>query len=435
MRVALLGYDTEGKTTYDYFAAQGAEITICDQKTDIEVPKGVATQLGDNYLDNLDRFDVLVRTAGMPPHLIFEKNPDVAAKITTNINEFLKVCPTKNVIGVTGTKGKGTTSTLITKMLEASRADVHLGGNIGVPPLSFLSEITAESWVVLELSSFQLIDLQRSPHIGVCLMVVPEHLNWHEDMDEYTGAKAQLFAHQASDDVAIYYGDNALSAEIASAGAAQKMPYYRSPGAFVNGNMITVDGQEICTTNELKLLGAHNWQNVCAAVTAVWQAGFRDINAIRSVLTSFSGLEHRLELIRELGGVKYYDDSFGTTPETAIVAIQAFAEPKVVIIGGSDKGASYDELAHAVADNNVRKVVLIGSEGPKLQAAFEKAGFTDFTPIITGRGQMSEIVKTASEEAQSGDIVLLSTGCASFDMFENYKDRGNQFKEAVSKLG
>jgi len=432
MKIALLGYDTEGKVSYDYFQRQGADITICDQKTDISTPEGVATQLGENYLSNLDQFDLLVRTAGMPPRVILEKNPGVAGKITTLVNEFMRVCPTPNIIGVTGTKGKGTTSTLIAKMLMAAGKQVLLGGNIGVPPLTFLDKLTAESWVVLELSSFQLMDLQRSPHIGVCLMVVPEHLNWHEDMHEYTGAKAHLFEEQSSDDVAIYFGDNDVSREIASAGAGHKLPYYRSPGAFVNGNMITLGGQEICTTDELKLLGAHNWQNVCAAVTAVWQAGVHDIAAIRSVLTSFTGLEHRLEFVRELDTVKYYDDSFGTTPETAIVALQAFTQPKVIILGGSDKGASYDELARAVTENNVRAALLIGDQASRIKAALEKAGFNDSVP---GGQNMAEIVGNARTAALDGDVVLLSTGCASFGMFTDYKDRGNQFKAAVNTLG
>jgi len=431
LHVALVGYSLEGHAAYEYYRARGATITICDMNTELDIPTGAATQLGEGYLADLDRFDVIVRTAGLPPRLILEQNPDVSHKITTVINEFLRVCPTRNVIGVTGTKGKGTTSSLIAGMLKAAGQQVFLGGNIGLPPLTFLDELTADSWVVLELSSFQLIDLRYSPHLAVCLMVVPEHLNWHEDMDEYTGAKAHLFAQQTSDDVAVYFAENSLSREIASAGAGQKLPYYRSPGAFVNGNLITIDGQDVCTTDELQLLGAHNWQNACAAVTAVWQAGIRDIAAMRSTLTSFSGLEHRLEFVRELNGVCYYDDSFGTTPETAIVALQAFQQPKIVILGGSDKGAQYDELARAVAAGNVRHALLIGDQAGRIQTALEAAGFHDFAP---GGETMTEMIAAARAAAQPGDIVLLSTGCASFGLFLNYKDRGNQFKSAVQAL-
>ncbi|MDB5171124.1 MAG: UDP-N-acetylmuramoylalanine--D-glutamate ligase [Candidatus Saccharibacteria bacterium] len=430
MNIAILGYDTEGRVSHDYFDAQGHELTICDQNPDLQVPEGAESVLGEHYLEDLDRFDLIVRTAGMPPSVILGKNPGVAGKITTHVNEFLRVCPTRNIIGVTGTKGKGTTSTLITRMLEAAGKTVRLGGNIGVPPLTFLDELDADSWVVLELSSFQLIDLQHSPHIAICLMVVPEHLNWHPDINEYTLAKSQLFDRQTPEDIAIYFAENETSRLIAAAGHGQKVPYFAEPGATIDNGCISISGQVVCSTDELQLLGAHNWQNACAAVTAVWQVT-QDLDAIRSVLTTFSGLPHRLELVRELSGVKYYDDSFGTTPETAIVAMRAFEAPKVMILGGSDKGASYDELARAVASSNVRMALLIGDQAPAIQAALENAGFTAFQ---AGGETMDEIVSKAHHAAQPGDIVLLSTGCASFGMFKNYKDRAAQFIAAVQAL-
>src|SRR5487761_1124408 len=193
MKIAILGYDVEGRASYEYFASLGHQLTICDQKPDREIPEGATAILGEQYLDNLEQFDLLVRTPGLRPDKILAKNPTVAGKITSHINEFLRVCPTKNVIGVTGTKGKGTTTTLIAKMLEAVGKKVKLGGNIGTPPLSFLAELTPEIWVVLELSSFQLIDIKTSPHIAVCLMVTPEHLDWHTGANEYITAKQQLF--------------------------------------------------------------------------------------------------------------------------------------------------------------------------------------------------------------------------------------------------
>jgi len=430
MNIAIVGYGVEGVASYEYFTKHGHEVTICDQATDLDLPDGAHAQVGDSYLDNLDRFDLIVRTAGMHPNIILEKNPDVTSKITTQLNEFLKACPTKNTIGITGTKGKGTTSTLITKMLEAAGKEVFLGGNIGVPLFSFIDDIQPDSWVVLELSSFQLMDVRLSPHIAVCLMVVPEHLNWHTDMAEYIAAKSNLFAYQTSEDVAIYFAENDNSKQIATPGKGQKIPYFATPGAFVMDSKISIDDQVVCDTNELKLLGKHNWQNVCAAVTAVWQVT-QNVKAMRSVLTSFTGLEHRLEFVRELDGTKYYDDSFGTTPETAIVAMQAFAEPKVVILGGSDKGAEYDELAQAVKDTTIRKALLIGDQAARIQASLEKVGFTDFAP---GGNNMTEIVSNAREAARTGDIILLSTGCASFGMFSDYKDRGQQFKQAVLAL-
>lgn len=445
MKIAIVGFDTEGRATYDFFRNQGGhELTICDQQTDKVVPEGSQSILGEAYLDNLDRFDLIIRTAGMHPRKILDKNPAVGPKISTHVNEFFKASPTTNIIGITGTKGKGTTSTLTANMLDASGKHVRLGGNIGVPPLTFIDELTADSWVVLELSSFQLMDLQAAPHIAVCLMVVPEHLDWHTDLDEYFTAKEQLFARQVNGDVAIFYHDNANAKRIADAGQGQKVPYFYPPGAHIDAledgdNIISIDGSEICKTSQLKLLGQHNWQNACAAITAVWYA-FKEVvgppeaphvQAMRQVLTTFSGLEHRLEFVRELDGVRYYDDSFGTTPETAIVAMQAFRQPKVVVLGGSDKGAEYDELAQTVANGNVRHALLIGGQAARIQTALEQAGFTSFS---AGGASMDDIVANARQQAQPGDIVLLSTACASFDMFKNYKDRGEQFKQAVLDL-
>jgi UDP-N-acetylmuramoylalanine--D-glutamate ligase len=433
MHIALLGFDTEGRASYEYFAAKGDDITICDQNTAVEVPTGATSVLGDNYLDNLDRFDLLVRTAGMKPELILEKNPEVAGKITTLLNVFLEVCPTKNVIGITGTKGKGTTSTLTANMLEAAGKTVRLGGNIGVPPLTFLADLDENSWVVLELSSFQLSDVAHSPHIGVCLMVVPEHLNWHPDMSNYTQAKSRLFMHQNSDDIAIYFADSPVSKEIAAAGAGQKLPYYAEPGAWVNGNMITIAGLEVCTTDELKLLGAHNWQNVCAAVTAVWQAGVRDIAAMRSVLTTFSGLEHRLEKVRELQGHTFYNDSFAATPEAAIAAAEAVPGNKVMIVGGFDRMLPIDHLAKALGENqDVRAALLVGTSAERLAQACQAAGLKKFT--VSSAKDMPSIVHEAMQLAEGGDAVVLSPGFASFDMFKNFEDRGNQFKAAVEAL-
>jgi UDP-N-acetylmuramoylalanine--D-glutamate ligase len=430
MKIAIVGFDTEGRSSLEYFTRLGHDITVCDQNPDTKVPHGVESILGENYLDDLDRFDLIVRTAGLRPQKILEKNPNIGTKLTSQTNTFFHASPTKNIIGVTGTKGKGTTSTLITKMLEAAGKHVNLGGNIGIPPLSFINKLKQDSWVVLELSSFQLTDLQYAPHIGVCLMVVPEHLNWHKNMDEYVGAKSRMFALQTDSDIAIPFADNELSRTITSSGNARQIPFYAEPGAWVNDGNIVIDDQVICATSDLKLLGAHNWQNVCAAVTAVWQVT-QNVKAMHKVLTSFSGLEHRLEFVREVDDIKYYDDSFGTTPETAAVAIQSFTEPKVVILGGSDKGAEFDVLAQIVKDNNVRQAVIIGDTGPKIIKALQKVGFSN---ISLGGKTMESMLKTCQQHVQAGDIVLLSTGCASFGLFENYKDRGNQFKQLVQKL-
>lgn len=432
MNIAILGYGLQGQSAYKYWVSDGHNITICDSNSELELPPNTAGQLGPDYLAGLDRFDLIVRSPSVHPRDIVSANsPSVLEKITTNTNEFFRVSPTKKIIGVTGTKGKGTTSSLIAKMLERAGERVHLAGNIGTPPLEVLKgDLRMDDWVVLELANFQLIDLKYSPMIAVCLMVVPEHLNWHADFAEYVEAKSQLFVHQIPGDTAVYFAENTISHRVASVGDGQKIPYLAVPGAIVENGRITINGQTVCQTAELKLLGQHNWQNACAAVTVMWQIN-QNLEAINKVLTSFSGLEHRLELVGEGHKVAYYDDSFGTTPETAIVAIEAFHQPKVVIMGGSDKGASYDNLANAVAGGNVRTAVLIGDQAASIRQALQKAGFTS---VVDGGSTMEQIVKTAKKHAHHGDVVLLSTGCASFDMFKDYKDRGNQFKQAVQAV-
>lgn len=432
MNIAVLGYGKQGHSAHEYWGNQGHQITVCDLNPDIELPAGTQSQLGENWNKNLDNFDLIVRSPFVHPREITKySSPDILQKVTTVTDEFLKVCPTKNVIGITGTKGKGTTSTLVTKMLEADGKKVHLGGNIGIPPLDMLkNNIKRDDWVVLELANFQLMDIKHSPHIGVCLMVVPEHLDWHTNDTEYYNAKKQMFVKQRAEDIAIYFANNKVSTDIASAGSSRKIPYYAEPGAIIKDDKIMIDGQEIIDTKDIKLLGAHNWQNACAAVTVLWQVS-KNSEAARSVLSTFTGIEFRLELRRELNGVKYYNDSFGTTPETAIVALQAFKEPKVIILGGSDKGANYDILAAELLKNNTRKALLIGDQAKRIEESLKKVGFKDYMP---GGNTMKEIVKNASAQAMPGDVVLLSTACASFDMFKNYQDRGEQFNQAVAEL-
>ena len=431
MKIAIIGYGLQGASSYKYWR-DGNSITICDQNEIKDPPRDVELLIGEDHLKNLNDFDLIVRSPSVHPRDIFSANGEqIKDKITTNTNEFFKVCPSKNIIGVTGTKGKGTTSSLITKMLEAGGKKVHLGGNIGTPPLEMLEAgINESDYVVLELANFQLIDLKYSPHIAVCLMVVPEHQDWHEGMEEYVTAKKQLFIHQTPSDIAIYYSDNEISKDIASSGEGVKIPYFENPGANINNELVVIDGRTICRTDEVKLLGRHNLQNICAAVTATWQID-QNTEAIKQVTTSFTGLDHRLELVRELNGVKYYDDSFATTPESAIVAIEAFKDPKVIILGGSDKGAEYIKLANTVAGGNVKHAVLIGDTAKSIEQALKNEGFSDYS---FGSKDINEIVELCKEKSSPGDVVLLSTGCASFGIFKDYKDRGEKFKKAVQEL-
>lgn len=432
MNIAILGWGEQGRSSFEYWNRDDNEITVCDRDESVSLLDGFKSSLGETYLHDLDKFDLIIRTPALHPRDIAKaNNPEILEKVWSNTNEFMKVCPTRNIIGVTGTKGKGTTSTLIAKILEASGYKVHLGGNIGIPPLELLkNDIKPDDWVVLELANFQLIDLKTSPHIAVCLMVVPEHMDWHEDIEEYIAAKQQQFINQSEEDIAIYYPDNENSLSVASASEGKLIPYYETPGAIVENNTVKIDGNEICRTSELKLLGKHNWQNVCAAVTAVWQVT-QNTESIHAALTKFTGLDHRLEFVREFDGAKYYDDSFGTAPETAVVALEAFSEPKVVILGGSDKGSDYTKLIQIVNSSNVRSVITIGEMGDKISDLLRKSGYLN---IVKGGSSMKEIVETAKDNAKSGDVILLSTACASFDMFKNYKDRGEKFKQAVAEL-
>lgn len=431
MRIAIVGFDVEGRSSYEYFKKRGHDITICDQNASVDVPTDVQSHLGANYLDDLDTFDLIVRTAGLNPRKILAKYPDIGDKITSQVNEFIATSPTKHIIGITGTKGKGTTSTLTTEILRAAGRRVFLGGNIGIPVLDFIDELTPEDWVVMELSSFQLSDLKRAPHIATCLMIVPDHLNWHDDMTDYASAKANLFRMQKPSDIAIYFADDQASHAIARQSPGDKICYYDEPGAYVEDDKIMIDNQVICRVDELRIPGKHNWQNICAAVTTAWQAGVMDIAAIHRAVTGFTGLPHRLELVTEAEGVAYYDDSFSTTPETAIAAIEAFHQHKVLILGGSDKGVSLQPLIDTIiASPSVRHVVTIGETGPQIARKLREAS----VPTSPGGQNMMDIVGHAHRAAESGDVVLLSPGCASFGLFKDYKDRGDQFKDASLRL-
>lgn len=441
MKVAIVGYAVENQAVYRYWAGKGADITICDQNPAVELPAGALSQLGPNYIDNLDQFDVVVRTVGMHPSIITDRYPNLGSKLTTAVNIFFEECHTP-IIGITGTKGKGTTSTLIHKILTAAGKNAILAGNIGTPMLDVLADANRSEYVVLELSSFQLYDLRHSPGVALCLMVVPEHLNWHVDFADYKQAKSNLFRYQNSDDVAIFNALSDSSREVASSSPAErKLTYAVAPkdqeappltSVYVKGDAIYRLQQEVMKISEVALIGRHNLENVCAAIATTWDIIDGNTDVIRSVVSSFTGLEFRLQFIRELHDVKYYNDSFSTTPETAIAALRSFEQPKIAILGGSDKGIPFDELADEVIKSNVRNVLAIGDTGPIIASLLRDRGFESV--ITDDLTNMDTVVDRAKQLAQPGDIVLLSTGAASFGMFRDYKDRGNQFNRAVSEL-
>ncbi len=428
-RIAVIGSGVEGKSAQTYLLKHGADVHLYDSTDDI---------------DTLAAYQLVVRSPGIRPdhpHLVEAAKNGV--EITSATKLFFANSPTKNIIGVTGTKGKGTTSTLIYEMLRASYRDAYLGGNIGTPPLDFIDSLTAESWVVLELSSFQLMDLTVSPHIAVVLMVTSEHMDWHHSKEEYVNAKAPLVAFQTDEDFVIYNSDYANSVLIAKQSEAE--PYEvsaRHPvetGVYIeDGDVVLSDGGMQSTmmgTDTILLPGQHNWENVCAAAAAAYVAGVTHAQ-IQKATSTFVGLEHRIEPVRELGGVQYYNDSFSTVPETAIAAITAFAEPKVLILGGSEKQSDFNELANTItaSADSIRGIIGIGREWKRIKEALTEAGYKPQTPYVEGLSDMEEIVHAARTLAKSGDVVLLSPACASFDMFENYKERGAKYKEAVTAL-
>ena len=451
MKIGIVGWGIEGQSAYRYFGPEPEYLIVNEHPRDDfppqsdkvkiqfiaeEKPPGITSNVTDlSYLEGIEKCDKIIYSVTSVKNLEqqFGDNKNFWQKANTVWHIFFQEVKTKNLIGVTGTKGKGTTSTLIYEMLKAAGEPVHLAGNIGTSVLDILDSVKEGDWVVLEMTNYQLYNFPYSPHIAVALMITQEHQDWHTDMDEYIAAKTNLFAHQKKDDIAIYFADNELSQEIAGASPSTKIPYFASPGAVVKDEGVIVVGDpetEVIQTDEIKLIGEHNLENVCAAVTTVWQIA-PDLAAIRKVLVSFGGLPHRLELVRELDGVKYYDDSFGTTPYTAIVAMRALVQPQVLILGGSDKGLSFEPMIEEAVKDRTRHIITVGQTGPKIEQMLRDKGFNKIT---AGLSKMTDIVNEACRVAQPGDVVLLSTGCASFGLFRDYKDRGEQFKRAVLAL-
>lgn len=452
--VAVLGLSVEGSDTVKFFHSQGARVWCCDRRKKDELgtiftalePMAEGFQLGENYLSDLSRFDIIVRTPGMSPRL-----PELVAvraagkEVTSATRIFFSLCRAP-IIGVTGTKGKGTTCTLITEMLRADGRTVWLGGNVGVPILSHIPDIRAPDVVVLELSSFQLEDCDASPHIAVVLKTTQEHLanqdklasNFHISRKDYVEAKKSIVRYQKHTDVAIFNADDPTSTSFASITPARIAYFSRfkqTADAYVTDHTVYLrEGKEsvsICSASEIKLRGVHNLENIAAATLAARAEGV-SVNSIRQAAMSFQGLEHRLETVRDIGGVLYVNDSFSTIPETAIAAIESFSEPIILIAGGSEKGSDFTQLGQAIASHPVKVLIAVGRMTERILKAAKDAGYTG--TIITGASSMHEIVVEAARKAKAGDVVLLSPACASFDMFKNYKERGRLFKHEVSLL-
>jgi UDP-N-acetylmuramoylalanine--D-glutamate ligase len=452
MKIAIAGFGAEGKSNYAYYTAQGGHhVTIVDEREQIQdFPSNVPFILGEGAFGKLQNFDLVVRTAGLNPNKI-----QTNGKIWSATNEFFAQCPAK-IIGVTGTKGKGTTCSLITSILRAAGKTVHLVGNIGVPSLEELGKIQPDDIVVYELSSFQLWDLEKSPYVAVILHMEPDHLDVHADMDEYVRAKANIRLHQGPDDICFYHPNNKYVQQIVGMKGDQTPDWFkdrdwhwrafrydvnetRDPSvslAYVENNVFCIrraNEDQISTLpiSVLKLPGTHNRQNACVAIDAALVFDVSD-EAIEQGLSSFEGLPHRLQFIREVGGIKYYDDSISTTPGSSIAAMESFKETKVMIFGGSPKGAEYDDLGRAAGESNVRVAVTIGEEASKIETALLAR---NVVTLNMGSGMtMKQVVELAASQAKEGDLVILSPACASFDMFKSYNDRGDQFIAAVNDL-
>jgi len=315
-------------------------------------------------------------------------------------------------------------------MLEAAGKKVWLVGNIGSPALDVLGQTTPTDIVVYELSSFQLWDIEKSPHIAIILFIEQEHLDNHIDMNDYIQAKTNITKYQKPDDILIYNQSNQYAIDVAKGSIAQLTGYPNDKTAHVFEECFYYNEQKICSVNSLSIVGKFNYDNACAAIDAVGGIT-NNAAAIEKGLTTFKGLPHRLQLVRELDGVKYYDDSIATIPGAAIAALRAFDGPKVVVLGGSSKGSNFTQLGNELKNHDV-SVILVGDEAENIAKACRAAGFSNFE-ILNGIS-MAKIVSRAQSHAKPGGVVLLSPACASFGLFKNYSDRGNQFIDAVNKL-
>lgn len=469
--VVLLGAGVSNMPLAEVLANSGARLVVRDRKTLDALGEsgrrlqvlGASMILGEDYLENVQG-DFLFRSPGFRPDL-----PQLlAAKkagcvITSEMELFLKYAPCP-VIGVTGSDGKSTTTTLISKILEqlvSGDGRVFLGGNIGEPLLYRINDMTADDAVAAELSSFQLMSIDTPPAVGVIKNVTPNHLNWHTDMDEYIGAKAKILAGCRA---AVLNYDDGVCRTLGERCTAPVTWFSRSPipvdflrvqagGVYPKNGYVTLydsasgTEQPLFAASEILLPGAHNLENYSTAVAAVWALGkFVRKNtaavsvslaqAAQTVASTFGGVQHRMELVREINGVRYYNSSIDSSPTRTAAAISAHTCPIRIICGGYDKKIPFAPLAKALIEHgNVKTVVLTGATMEKIkQALLEAPGFVESGIELLCRPDFEGAVRAAAESAQPGDAVLLSPACASFDAFENFEKRGERFREIVNSL-
>ena len=442
-RITVIGIGISNRPLIRYLAEHSAQVTACDRKTEEQLadvmqelsPLGVTFSLGDTYLDALDA-DVIFKTPGMrfdhPALLAAQEN---GAEITSEMEVFFDVCPCR-IIAVTGSDGKTTTTTLIHRMLSAEGFTCHLGGNIGTPLLTRAQEMKDTDFAVLELSSFQLHTMKKSPDVAVVTNISPNHLDMHKDYQEYIDAKKNILLYQKPEQLAILNKDNAVTAALAEDARARRLMFSRRTDADVclNDGCITMHGEKILNISEIKIPGMHNVENYMAAIAAT--AAWVSPETVRKVAREFGGVEHRIELVRTINGVRYYNSSIDSSPNRTINTLKVFSEPVVLIAGGKDKGIPYDDIGPAILEK-VKALILIGATADAISRAVEQAAKqagAALTIPIRRENDYPSAVHSAHELAQPGDVVLLSNASTSFDMFQNFEQRGNLFKELVHKL-
>jgi len=438
--IAVLGLGVSNRPLVKLLLQYGCQVTGCDrtarEKLDPEILEleamGCRLSVGDGYLDGISA-DLVFRTPGMHP-----ENPALVslrqrgAEVTSEMEVFFEVCPCR-MIAVTGSDGKTTTTTLISEMLKAAGKKVWLGGNIGTPLLSLVPQMEKDHVAVVELSSFQLMDMRRSPHVAVITNLSPNHLDVHKDMAEYVQAKMNIFLHQKPGDVLIVNTDNALTRSCRSVGITRFFSRQEKvDGAWTENGAIFLHGNKLLETDEILLAGEHNIENYMAAILAV--EGLADGDAIRTVAKTFGGVAHREELVRVKDGVSYYNDSIASSPTRTIAGLRRFPDKVILIAGGYDKHISYEELGPEICDH-VKKLFLNGTTGPKIREAVERAPqYRPGCPEIVDCADFTAAVQAAVAAAESGDVVFMSPASAAFDQFKNFEVRGNYFKKLIMEL-
>ena len=443
--VAVIGIGVSNQPLLKLLLDRGIAVTACDKKDRESLgivaeqleANGCRLRLGEGYLDDLTE-DVIFRTPGMRPDL-----PQLTAAVergsalTSEMEVFFEVCPCPK-IAVTGSDGKTTTTTIIAELLRRAGKTVHLGGNIGHPLLAETGSMKPEDVAVLELSSFQLMTMTRSPHIAVVTNLAPNHLDVHKDFQEYIDAKENIFTHQSAEDIAVFNADNPYTLEEASRAVGRARMFSRQKeledGVFLRGDAIIAqhDGAErqVMTTADIKLPGVHNIENYMAAIAAV--DGLVPDEVIRDFAREFGGVEHRIELIRTRNGVRWYNDSIASSPSRTIAGLNSFKEKVILIAGGKDKGISYDALGPVINDH-VKLLILCGATAGVIRRVTEQAANYDGLEIVDVE-DYHQAVALAGSRAQEGDVVILSPASTSFDRFANFMERGRVFKDIVNGL-